>query len=83
MSGTERTSVTCDGVIYERSRRGVWYQACGLEMPERDWRWLDRIAELENALRLAFTAIERSSPRPGDERWVRDTVVPEITKALS
>jgi hypothetical protein len=34
------------GTTYHRTAKG-WRQDCGIDMPERDWRWLDRIAELE------------------------------------
>jgi hypothetical protein len=39
-------AVTVGTITYHRRDNGAWFQACGVEMPRRDWRWLDEIERL-------------------------------------
>ena len=44
------STVTVGAITYQRRGNGHWFQACGVEMPRRDWRWLEEIDRLREAL---------------------------------
>jgi hypothetical protein len=44
------TSVTVGAITYQRRDDGRWFQGCGVEMPRRDWRWLDEIERLRQLI---------------------------------
>ena len=44
------STVTVGAITYQRRGNGHWFQGCGVEMPRRDWRWLDEIERLRGEL---------------------------------